>query len=88
MRGLSTCRKVIGRQVRGISGNTDPRLAMKAMQGQLMAAGSLVKFAPWGVPVGMVGLWCVWPALGDENRASAKFLMTLGLTGKNPFRSE
>ncbi len=30
------------------------------------ASGSL----GFGVPVGMVVLWCAWPAIGDEKKAS------------------
>mmetsp|Transcript_7366 Transcript_7366/g.10303 ORF Transcript_7366/g.10303 Transcript_7366/m.10303 type:complete len:91 (-) Transcript_7366:369-641(-) len=80
--------RVTGRQIRKITGQTDPRVMMKSLQGQAVKSMSLLKFAPWGVPAGMVATWCVWPALGDEKQANFKFLVSFGLFGKNPFKSE
>mmetsp|Transcript_33211 Transcript_33211/g.53637 ORF Transcript_33211/g.53637 Transcript_33211/m.53637 type:complete len:93 (+) Transcript_33211:60-338(+) len=74
--------------IRRITGHTDPRMFMKSLQGQASKSLTLLKFAPWGLPVAMIGSWMVYPALGDEKRANFKFLVSFGLMGKNPFTSE
>ncbi|GAB5357300.1 hypothetical protein AAMO2058_000362400 [Amorphochlora amoebiformis] len=80
-------RSISRTQVRTITGSTDPRQTMKVVQATVKSSFSLVKFAPWAIPVGMIGSWMVYPALGEEKQANFRFLVSLGMMGKNPFKS-
>jgi hypothetical protein len=42
----------------------------QAVQFGLHHAGSLPRFAPWGLAVPMAGLWLVWPALTQDFKAN------------------